>query len=108
MKLKLLKKLLLSPFLLIFLQEVFDYLKHLSIAYLLSFSFQTGAIFMAVSLLGIFLIFVDIFDSIGVPNLVKARLESEEEFYRLSGLLFTFTLFGFFNNVFGNNFLSFN
>lgn len=71
----------------------FGYLKHLSIAYLLGFSFQTDAVFMALSLLGIFLMFVDVFDSIGVPNLVKARLESKEEFYKLSGLLFTFTIF---------------
>jgi len=48
---------------------------------------------MALSLLGIFLIFADVFDSIGVPNLVFARQKSWEEFKRLASLLFTFTLF---------------
>ena len=71
----------------------FGYLKHIAIAVLLGFSIQTDAFFMALSLIGIFLIFADVFDSIGVPNLVKARLKSPEEFKRLTGLLFSFTLF---------------
>jgi putative peptidoglycan lipid II flippase len=69
----------------------FGYLKHLSIAILLGFSYQTDAFFMALSLLGIFMIFVDVFDSIGVPQLVSARMKSEEEFKKLAGLLLTFT-----------------
>lgn len=35
----------------------FGYLKHVAIALLLGFSFKTDAFFMAVSLIGIFLIF---------------------------------------------------
>jgi putative peptidoglycan lipid II flippase len=70
----------------------FGYLKHLSIAILLGFSSQTDAVFMSLSLLGVFLIFADVFDSIGVPNLVSARLKGEEEFKSLAGLLFSFTL----------------
>jgi Uncharacterized membrane protein, putative virulence factor, COG0728 len=62
----------------------FGYLKHLAIAILLGFSYQTDAFFMALSLLGIFLIFVDVFDSIGVPQLVFARMKSEEEFKKLA------------------------
>jgi Uncharacterized membrane protein, putative virulence factor len=69
----------------------FGYLKHLAIAILLEFSYQTDAFFMALSLLGVFLIFVDVFDSIGVPQLVFARIKSEEEFKKLAGLLLTFT-----------------
>jgi putative peptidoglycan lipid II flippase len=69
----------------------FGYLKHLAIAILLGFSYQTDAFFMALSLLGVFLIFVDVFDSIGVPQLVFARMKSEEEFKKLAGLLLTFT-----------------
>lgn len=69
----------------------FGYLKHLAIAILLEFSYQTDAFFMALSLLGVFLIFVDVFDSIGVPQLVFARMKSEEEFKKLAGLLLTFT-----------------
>jgi putative peptidoglycan lipid II flippase len=68
------------------------YLKHLAIAILLGFSYKTDAVFMALSLLGIFLLFADVFDSIGVPNLVSARLNGEEDFKNLSALLLTFTL----------------
>jgi putative peptidoglycan lipid II flippase len=70
----------------------FGYLKQVTIAVLLGFNLQTDAFFMALSLIGLFLIFADVFDSIGVPNLVRARLRSEEEFKNLAGLLFTFTL----------------
>lgn len=68
------------------------YLKHLSIAILLGFSYKTDAVFMALSLLGIFLLFADVFNSIGVPNLVSGRLRGEEDFKSLSALLLTFTL----------------
>jgi len=74
-----------------FFARIFGYLKNFIIAILLGFSYQTDGFFMAISLIGIFLIFVDVFDSIGVPNLVKAKLRSQEDFNRLSGLLFTFT-----------------
>lgn len=69
----------------------FGYLKNLAIAIFLGFSYQTDGFFMALSLLGVFMIFVDVFDSIGVPNLVSARLKSQEEFEKLAGLLLTFT-----------------
>ncbi|MCX7873146.1 MAG: murein biosynthesis integral membrane protein MurJ, partial [Caldimicrobium sp.] len=68
------------------------YLRNVAIAVLLGFSYQTDGFFMALALVGIFLIFADVFDSIGVPQLVKARMQSEEEFKKLAGLLFTFTL----------------
>ena len=68
------------------------YLRSVAVAVLLGFSAKTDAFFMALSLIGIFLIFADVFDSIGVPNLVRARTENREEFERLSGLLFGFTL----------------
>ena len=71
--------------------RAFGYGRSVAIAILLGFSYQTDAFFMALSLIGLFLIFVDVFDSIGVPQLVKARLESQEAFKRLTGLLFTFT-----------------
>lgn len=69
----------------------FGYLKNLAIAIFLGFSYQTDGFFMALSLLGVFLIFVDVFDSIGVPNLVQARLKDMKEFESLAGLLLTFT-----------------
>lgn len=69
----------------------FGYLKYLSIAVLLGFNYQTDAFFMAFSLLSIFLIFADVFDSIGVPQLVFARTKGEEDFKKLAGLFLTFT-----------------
>lgn len=70
----------------------FGYLRSVAVAVLLGFSIKTDAFFMAISLIGIFLIFADVFDSIGVPNLVIAKAKNQEEFKKLSGLLFSFTL----------------
>ncbi|MBU0700670.1 murein biosynthesis integral membrane protein MurJ [bacterium] len=69
----------------------FGYIKNVAIAILIGFNAQTDAFFMALTLIGIFFTFADVFDSIGVPNLVRAREESRERFLRLSGLLLTFT-----------------
>ena len=69
----------------------FGYLKNVAIAVLIGFNAQTDAFFMALTLISIFLTFADVFDSIGVPNLVRAREESRERFLKLSGLLLTFT-----------------
>lgn len=80
-----------SSFLNIF-ARLFGYLKNVAIAVIIGFSFETDAFFMAISLIGIFMIFVDVFDSVGIPNLVKARQESQEYFHKLSALLFTFTI----------------
>ena len=74
-----------------FAARIFGYLKNVAIAVMIGFNFGTDAFFMALSLIGLFLIFADVFDSVGIPNLVRARQESEEHFYKLSGLLFTFT-----------------
>jgi len=74
------------------LARLLGYFKNVAIAVLLGFSSQTDAFFMALSLIGILLIFGDVFDSVGVPNLVRARLESKEVFKKLTGLLLTFTL----------------
>ena len=73
------------------LARILGYLKQVSIAILLGFSYQTDAFFMALSLIGVFMIFVDVFDSLGIPNLVSAKEKGEEEFKRLAGLLLTFT-----------------
>ena len=70
----------------------FGYLKNVAIAVILGFSAETDAFFMAMSLAGFFLIFADVFDSVGVPNLVKARVEDgEEEFEKLASFMLTFT-----------------
>lgn len=69
----------------------FGYLKYVAIAVLIGFNHQTDSFFMALSLIGFFIIFVDVFDSVGVPQLVKARMESEQAFNSLSRFLFAFT-----------------
>lgn len=68
------------------------YLKNILIAVLLGFSVKTDGYFMALSLLGLFLIFAGVFDSIGIPSLVKAKQENMEEFKKLCGFLLVFTL----------------
>ncbi len=74
------------------LAKSFGYLKNVAIAVILGFSAKTDAFFMAMSLAGFFLIFADVFDSVGVPNLVKARMEEgEEEFERLASFMLSFT-----------------
>ena len=75
-----------------FFAKVFGYAKNVVIAVLLGFGPQTDAYFMSVSIAQLFLVFSDVFDSVGVPNLVKARQEcGEDEFNRISHFLFTFT-----------------
>lgn len=73
------------------ISKIFGYFKNIAIAVLLGFGVGTDSYFMAFSLLGIFLMFSDVFDSIGVPQLVKARQTSEDEYKRLAGLLLTLT-----------------
>jgi len=73
------------------LARLFGYLRQLSIAILFGFNYHTDAFFMALSLIGIFIIFVDVFDSLGIPNLVSARQKGEEDFRKLAGLLLSFT-----------------
>lgn len=71
--------------------KVFAYIKNIAIAVLLGFSVQTDAFFMALGLMGIFLIFVEVFDSLGIPNLVRAKKEGEGSFLELSRVMLTFT-----------------
>jgi len=73
------------------LARLFGYLRQLSIAILFGFNYHTDAFFMALSIMGIFLIFVDVFDSLGIPNLVSAKQKGEEDFKKLAGLLLSFT-----------------
>jgi len=85
-----LQAILKSSFLNLF-ARIFGYLKQVAIAVLIGFSLDTDAFFLALSLLGLFLTFTDVFDSLGVPNLVRARQRSFEEFQNLAGVLLTFT-----------------
>ncbi len=74
-----------------FLSRVLGYIKYLAIAVFLGFNSKTDDYFMAIGLLGLFTIFVDVFNSIGVPNLVLALKTSEKEFNDLAGILLSFT-----------------
>jgi len=85
-----LQAILKSSFLNLF-ARIFGYLKQVAIAVLIGFSLDTDAFFLALSLLGLFLTFTDVFDSLGVPNLVRARQKSIKEFQNLAGVLLTFT-----------------
>ena len=75
------------------LAKFVEYLKYLCIGIFLGFSKDTDAYFMTASFLAIFMVFVvDVFDSVGIPNLVKAKQRSEEEFQNLSTDLLALTL----------------
>ncbi len=75
-----------------FLARFVGYLKYLAVAVFIGFSQKTDAFFVAASLLGMFMIFVDVFDSVGIPNLVKAKQRSEKEFQDIAANLFAITL----------------
>ncbi len=68
------------------------YLRLFAMATLLGFSLETDLFFLAQSLGGIFLIFAQIFDSVGVPDLVYERKRGEKFFRELVALLSGFTL----------------
>jgi putative peptidoglycan lipid II flippase len=75
-----------------FLARFVGYLKYLAVAVFIGFSQKTDAFFVAASFLGMFMIFVDVFDSVGIPNLVKAKQRSEKEFQDIAANLFAITL----------------
>ena len=75
-----------------FLSRFINYLRYLAVAVFIGFSQKTDAFFVAASLLGMFMIFVDVFDSVGIPNLVKAKQRSEKEFQDIAANLFAITL----------------
>ena len=74
------------------LSRIFGYLRYVVIAYLFGLNNETDAFFFAYALVGIMLVFVDVFDSLGVPQLVKARQKGEDEFNKVASSLFTFTV----------------
>ena len=75
-----------------FLSRFINYLRYLAVAVFIGFSQKTDAFFVAASFLGMFMIFVDVFDSVGIPNLVKAKQRSEKEFQDIAANLFAITL----------------
>jgi len=75
------------------LSRGFGYLRLLAIAILIGYTEKTDVFFLAFSLIGIFYIFANVFDAVGVPNLVRAASVSREKFHKLVGLLTSLTLF---------------
>ncbi len=75
-----------------FSSKFLGYLRYLCIAIFLGFNRQTDAFFIAFGLLKMFMIFMDTFNSVGIPNLVRARNLSEEEYHNCSVSLMTLTL----------------
>ena len=75
-----------------FFTRLFGYLKNVVIAISLGLTAETDMYFLAISFIGLFLIFVDVFDSIGIPHLVDIRKKGDwENFYKFSALLLTLT-----------------
>ncbi len=72
--------------------KFFGYLRQVIIATFIGFNLNTDAFFLAFSLLGLFLIFTEILDSLGIPKLVSAKKESLIKFRKIASSLFTFTL----------------
>ncbi|MHB1657605.1 MAG: lipid II flippase MurJ [Burkholderiales bacterium] len=72
--------------------RIFAYLKYVIIGIFFGFNAKTDAFFITLSLIGIFLIFTDVFNSLGIPQLVKARQNNLEEFNKLASSLLTLTV----------------
>jgi len=75
-----------------FLSKFFGYLRQLIIAVLVGFNADTDAFFLAFSLLGLFLIFTETFDTLGIPKLVEYKRKSLLKFRQFSQKLLGFTV----------------
>lgn len=94
------KKLILKTSPINFVSRLLGYLRNFSIAILLGFSLDTDAVFLALSIIGIFIIFSESFDTIGIPKLVKLLEEDYGKFKLYVTNLFIFTIFLFLLNLF--------
>ena len=81
------KKALFTTSALHFIGKAGGYLKNFAIAAFLGFSYKTDAFFFAVGIIGIFSIFSNAFDSVGIPYLVKAKQKGIESFQKVTGQL---------------------
>lgn len=74
--------------------KLLNYIRHIVIAAYIGLSVELDAFYVATSVVAIFInTFGDIFDSVGIPILVKTRTrEGEESFRRLTGSIFTFAV----------------
>ena len=70
-----------------------NYLRYVVIAVYLGFTFETDAFFLALSIMGIFLVSAAALETLGVPRLTRLRMEGDEAgFAKLANALWTFVL----------------
>lgn len=72
--------------------KLFIYLRYVSIGIILGYQLGTDAFFVALGLISVLLIFVDAFDSFGIPMLIEAKTKGEETYSKLISTLLTFTV----------------
>ncbi|WP_294948707.1 lipid II flippase MurJ [Sulfurivirga sp.] len=70
-----------------------NYLRYVVIAVYLGFTFETDAFFLALSIMGIFLVAAAALETLGVPRLTRLRVEGDEKaFADLANALWTFVV----------------
>lgn len=80
--------------------RIFGYLRTFSIAILLGFSLDTDAVFLALSIIGLFILFSESFDTVGVSKLVRLFEQDKEKFKIFVTNLFTLIILLSIINVF--------
>ncbi len=69
------------------------YFRHVLITAFIGLSVDLDAFYVAVAVVSIFInTFGDIFDSVGIPFLIRVRAKGEEAYRRLAGTLFSYTV----------------
>lgn len=74
------------------LSRVLGLIKSISIIAIFGFSLETDTFFLALAFSEVIIIFSDVFESVGVPNLVRAHLDNDARFRLVSKDLLTFTI----------------
>lgn len=74
-------KLLLRVSLINIFSRIFGFLKYFSIAVLLGYSYQTDAVFLALSLVGIFIVLSEAFDTVGMRKSIQL-MNTDELYYK--------------------------
>ena len=70
-----------------------NYLRYVVIAVYLGFTFETDAFFLALSIMGVFLVAAAALETLGVPRLTRLRVEGDEKgFADLANALWTFVV----------------
>ena len=86
------KEALITATFLRFISRILGYFRNLMIAVWIGYGFGTDAYFMAISIAGIFMIFTDVFDTLGVPTIVNEKAKGNKNYERMLRTLLTFTV----------------